>query len=102
MRPAPIPDTEVWPGARRLVVSPPDGDLTNLDIAPVEALADRSPSTGALNLSVRCVLEEGDLEQLQAGGEVWLTFWGHMVPFATTVVGPTAPRPEPDTKDGAP
>lgn len=93
MRPTPIPDHEIWDGAVRLVISPPDGDLTNPDIAPVEALVDQSPSTGAQNLSVRCELEDGDLEKLQAGGTVWLTFWGGMVPWAATVIDPVmAPR----------
>ena len=90
MRPTPIPDAEVWEGAERRVLGAPDGDLTNPDIAPVEALVDRSPTTGALNLSVRCVLEEGDLEKLQAGGTIWITFWGSMVPWAATVVEPQA------------
>lgn len=88
MRPTPIPDAEVWEGAVRRVISPPDGDLTNPDIAPVEAVIDRSPSTGAVNLSVRMELEDDDLEKLAAGGMVWVTFWGHIVPFAVTVVEP--------------
>jgi hypothetical protein len=71
---------ETWFGA--------DGDLTNPHIAPVEALIDQSPATGAVNLSVRCELEPGDLEKLAAGGTVWLTFWGVIVPFALTVVEP--------------
>lgn len=92
MRPTPIPDNEVWEGSVRKVVSPPGGDLTNSHIAPVEALIDRSPSTGILNLSVRCTLEEGELELLANGGVVWLTFWGAMVPWAATVVAaPEAP-----------
>ena len=86
MRPTPIPDAEVWAGATRRVISPPGGDLTHPDIAPVEALVDQSPSTGVLNLSVRCELEEGDLEKLAAGGTVRVTFWGAMVPWAATVV----------------
>lgn len=86
MRPTPIPDAEIWAGAVRQVIAPPGGDLTNPDIAPVEAIVDRSPSTGARTLSVRCVLEDGDLEKLQAGGTVWITFWGAMVPWAVTVV----------------
>lgn len=92
MRPTPIPDAEVWEGSTRIVVAPPGGDLTNPDIAPVEALADRSPSTGHQTLSVRCVLEDDDLELLQLGGTVWLTFWGRMVPWAATVL---APMPHP-------
>ena len=86
MRPTPIPDHDIWAGAVRRVISPPGGDLTDPDIAPVEALVDRSPSTGAVNLSVRCELEGDDLAKLQAGGTVWLTFWGGMVPWAATVV----------------
>jgi hypothetical protein len=89
MRATPIPDAEVWPGAVRRVFTPPDGDLTNPIIAPCEALIDRSPITGAVNISVRCVTEPGDLEKLEAGGVVWLTFWGAMVPFALTVAEPT-------------
>lgn len=88
MRPTPIPDNEVWDGAVRRVFAAPDGDLTNPDIAPVETLIDRSPTSGAVNLSVRCVLEDGELEKLQAGGTIWLTFWGVMVPWSATVVGP--------------
>lgn len=88
MRPTPIPDDEVWEGAERRVIAAPGGELTDPDIAAVEALVDRSPSTGAVNLSVRCVLEDDDLEKLQAGGTIWLTFWGAMVPWAATVVEP--------------
>jgi hypothetical protein len=31
------------------------------------------------------VLEDGDLDKLAAGGAVWVTFLGKMVPFAVTV-----------------
>lgn len=92
MRPTPIPDHEIWTGAERRVIGPPRGDLDS-GIDPVEALIDRSETTGALNLSVRLVLEEGDLEKLAAGGTVWLTFWGHMVPWAASVVAPVDPHP---------
>lgn len=44
--------------------------------------------TGVRVLSVRCELEPGDLEELQAGGTVWLSFFGAMVPWAATVVAP--------------
>lgn len=103
MRPTPIPDREIWQGAIRRVIMPPDGDLTNPRIAPIEALIDRSPLTGAVNLSVRYELEDGDLDKLGAGGTVWLTFWGVIVPFATTVVGPVeeppAAEPAPDLRE---
>lgn len=86
MRPTPIPDAEIWAGGERQVIAPPGGDLTDPNVRPVEALVDRSPDTGGLNLSVRCVLEDGDLEKLQAGGTIWITFWGAMVPWAATVM----------------
>lgn len=71
-----------------MVIAPPDGDLTNSDIAPVEAVIDRAESIGGIRLSVRCALEPGDLEKLAAGGHVWISFYGHMVPFCVDVTGP--------------
>lgn len=89
MRPAAIPDEAIWEGARRMVIAPPDGDLTRTDIAPVEVLVDRGPDTGTPRISARCVLEDGDLEKLQAGGTVWVSFYGNqLVPFCVDVVGP--------------
>jgi hypothetical protein len=87
VRPAPIPDSAVWPDAERIVVAPPDGDLTNSDIAPVEALVDRVEMSGTSGrrLSVRCVLEDGDLGKLEAGAAVWISFYGVMVPFSVDV-----------------
>ncbi|PRY35374.1 hypothetical protein [Umezawaea tangerina] len=85
MRPVPIPDEAVWEGARRLVVGPPDDDPTG-PIAAVEAVASVSASTGMPVLSVRCALEQGDLEQLAEGGCVWVSFYGGgMPPFAVDV-----------------
>lgn len=84
MRPVPIPDDVVWPGAQRVVMNPPDGDLTG-PIRAVEAVADISPSTGVPVLSVRCALEPGDLEKLAAGGHVWVSFYGGMPPFSVDV-----------------
>lgn len=89
MRPAAIPDEAIWEGARRMVIAPPDGDLTSTDIAPVEVLVDRGQDTGIPRISTRCVLEEGDLEKLQAGGTVWISFYGtQLMPFSVDVVGP--------------
>lgn len=83
MRPAPIPDdvAEAHPG-RRIVVTGPNGDLTG-PIPPVEAMVEEMCRGRAL--SVRCVLEDGDLDQLTAGAPIWLTFLGHMVPFDVRV-----------------
>jgi len=91
MRPTPIPDAEVWEGTVRRVISPPGGDLTNPDIAPVEALVDPAAAT----LSVRLVLEGDDLANLQAGAPIWLTFFGSMVPWAAIVAPATPPTEEP-------
>lgn len=103
MRPTPIPDAEVWEGAVRKVFAAPGGDLTHAQIAPVEALIDTSPATGGMTASVRCVLEGDDLDQLRAGGTVWLTFWGGMIPWAATVLPPAEPRRmearSPNTRD---
>jgi hypothetical protein len=98
MRPTPIPDHELWQGATRRVFAAPDGDLANPEIAPVEAVIDRSPGTGQTTVSVRCVLEGEDLTHLQNGGTVWLTFWGAMLPWAITVVPPVA-TPTTDTQE---
>jgi hypothetical protein len=83
VRPAPIPDdvAERTPGVR-FVIGPPGNDL-DCGIPPVEAMIERLPSGVAL--SARCVLEDGDLDKLAAGGAVWVTFLGKMVPFAVTV-----------------
>lgn len=85
MRPVPIPDEAVWSGAQRVVMGAPDGDLTNSTIAPVEVVVDRVESTGGLCYSARCVLEPGDLEKLQAGGHVWVSFYGGVMPFSVDV-----------------
>lgn len=95
MRPTPIPDAEVWEGATRKVFAAPDGDLLNPTIAPVEALVDQAPD-GTTNISVCLELEQHDLATLQAGGRVWLTFWGHIVPFALTTVTVDGERVEAD------
>lgn len=83
MRPAAIPDSEIWAGARRIVMAPPDGDLTNDEIRPLEMLAE--VRDGVPIYSARCVVEPGDLETLQAGGAVWLSFYGGVAPFCLTV-----------------
>lgn len=88
MRPAPIPEEAVWEGGRRLVFAAPDGDLTNPDIAPVEAIVDRSDTTGNVRISVRCQLEDGDLVKLAQGGYVWVSFYGGIPVFSVDVTGP--------------
>lgn len=83
MRPTIIPDelAREMPGERH-VISGPAGDLIG-PISPVEAMVQHLPSGKVY--SIRCMLEEGDLEALQAGGDIWLTFLGHVVPFDVQV-----------------
>jgi hypothetical protein len=87
VRPVPIPDDEVPENHVRRVIGPPDGDLTNVDIAPVEALIHREMvgEDDFLVYGVRCVLEEGDLDKLKTGGFIWVEFISHVVPFRLSV-----------------
>ena len=84
MRPVPIPDELVEPGSVRRVFSAPNGDLTDDQIRPAEALIRRGPDDAAV-ISCMLELEEGDLERLLAGGRVWVTMLGGLVPFDVTV-----------------
>jgi hypothetical protein len=84
MRPVPIPPEAVWKGGVRRVFSAPDGDLLNPDIAPVEAVVDQA-FDGTPRVSVRCMLEDGDLGKLAAGGHVWISFYGGLPPFSVDV-----------------
>jgi hypothetical protein len=86
MRVTTIPDNEIWAGASRIVMNPPNGDLTG-DIRACEMVAEIHQGRPAY--SARCVLEDGDLETLQAGGVVWLTFYGAVMPFSVTVAPAT-------------
>lgn len=106
MRPTPIPDREIWPGAHRVVFGPPPDD-TSGRIAPVETLVDEGPESGYTRVSVRCALEPGDLEELLLGGTVWVTFYGGgLQPFSVDVqpaivplqptAGDTPADPDPD------
>ncbi|GAB2964375.1 hypothetical protein [Saccharothrix stipae] len=90
MRPTSIPAEAVWKGARRIVLAAPDGDLLNPDIAPLEVVIDEVTVNGetAPRFNVRCALEPGDLEKLAAGGHVWVSFYGGMVPMCVDVTGP--------------
>jgi hypothetical protein len=102
VRPAPIPDNEIWPGSRRVVIGPPAGHDPTGDIRPVEVLAWRSDTTGGPVLSARCVPDAGDLDRLAAGGAVWVSFYGgQLLPFDIDVAerGKHGERPRPPTED---
>lgn len=94
MRTAPIPDDEMLPGSERIVIGPPAGHELTGDIRAVEVCARRVASLGGIPvLSARCVLEPGDLETLQAGGSVWVHFYGgQLLPFDVMVLSPGAPE----------
>lgn len=96
MRATPIPDKEIWAGAHRIVVSPPDGDLTNDKIRPVEMLVEEVPDfPGVPVFSALCTLEPGDLETLRNEGNIWITFYGGVIPFCATVAA-AAESADPD------
>jgi hypothetical protein len=87
VRPTPIQDDEVPENHIRRVIGPPNGDLTDVDIAPVEALIHREMvgKDDYLVYAVKCVLEEGDLDKLKTGGFIWVEFISHVVPFRLSV-----------------
>lgn len=93
MRPTPIPDAEVWPGAIRVVLAAPCGNLgghrSSVDQASVvEVLINRGQDTGAPCACVRLQLEPGDLKEPAAGGTVWLSAYGPMPVFCMDIKGP--------------
>jgi hypothetical protein len=101
VRPAPIPDSEIWPGSQRVVFGPPSGHDVTGDIRPVEVLRWFSDTADVPVLSARCVPDAGDLERLAAGGAVWVSFYGgQLLPFDVDVVAPgeTVP-PRPPTEE---
>lgn len=85
MRPAPIPDDQILPDSRRIVIGPPAGHELTGDIRAAEVCARVTEAHGPI-LSARCILEPGDLEALQAGGAVWVHFYGgQLLPFDVDV-----------------
>ncbi len=72
-------------------IAGPDGDLTG-DIRPVEALVClvRDEQRGQYpELNVLIQIEEADLPILEKhGNRFWITFSGHIVPFALSIYEP--------------
>jgi hypothetical protein len=84
MRPTPIPDAEVWEGAERRVIGPPDGDLTSTEIGAVEALVDMTEL--GTRFSMRCVPEDDEAERILRGAPIWVEFLGQQLhPFLVEV-----------------
>lgn len=85
MIPTTIPDALVKPGTVRKVIAAPNGDLTDDNIRPVEAIVSRDEATDLAAISVRLELEPGEIERLTAGQPVWLTMLGGLAPFYVEV-----------------
>lgn len=87
MRPTPIPDNEIMAGHTRQVIGPP-ANCDHLDgpIRPVEALVAVDTELNVRIFRFRIILEDGDLEQLEHGDPIWLTFWSHVVPWDIGIV----------------
>lgn len=63
-----------------------DSDMSTYD--PCEAVVHRSPTDGVTAVvRVPLQLEPGELDRLRNGGQVWLSMWGGLAPFAVEVVG---------------
>ena len=86
MQPTSIPDHLILDGAVRQTCTAPD-DPRYADVADCEALIDRGPNDLA-RVHVRLELEAGELEQLAAGGHVWVTFLGGILPFSVCTTSP--------------
>lgn len=86
MIPIPVPDHCVPAGCKRIVIAGPNGDLTDDQIRPVEAvvgIVDDEPL-----ICVLVELEAGELARLAAleRPAVWLTVRAdHLVPFSLHV-----------------
>lgn len=81
MRPVPIPDELMAtrpPHERRIVISAPDGDLTNDTISAVEAIYD--PNDGTRSVMIH--LDPDDQKAIADGAGIWLAFWGAMPVWA--------------------
>lgn len=78
--PIPIPDECVGPGVRRVVIVPPDGDMTNERIRAVEALAGKVDDE--YRICVLVTLDPGELERLadMPNPAVWLTMLTPQIP----------------------
>lgn len=103
MRPLPIPDDMVPPWGERQVIAPPDGDLLNEEIAPVEAIVSIDKDQQMVMYTMLIQIEPGDMDSLEAtGGKFLLTMGGAVVPFSlgTLTVLPAAEEGE-DEDDGS-
>lgn len=97
MKPTEIPDDEIWAGAKRVRV-----EGHGEEIPGVDAIVDQTRTgvlDGAARFNIRIGLEDGDLEKLAAGGVVWLSFYGNVLPFSMEAVGPPGMLTREDAAD---
>ena len=78
MRPTPIPADEL-PDLPKVVIGPPIGDDVTGDIRSVEAAIETRPGVVPI-FRFRIVLDDGDLERLQAGEPFWLSLFTRQIP----------------------
>lgn len=91
MRAIPIEPEWVVPGARRVVIAAPNGDLTDPDIPPLEVVLAIDVTDGTVSLSSIWVPDDEERAAIAAGGVVVLTVGGAEHPVvamtATTADG---------------
>lgn len=90
MKPAAVTDDMVWDGAvKRTFIGPEDLP----DCEPCEAIVERSqadPNVAVVRVPLE--LEPNEIIHLLAGGQVWLTMFGGICPFAVEVAPPSRSR----------
>lgn len=86
---AEIPLAEVWPGGELILI--PGADFGAPDCQAVLDHVDGGPQDGAGRVSFRVELGEIALEQLTAGGCIWVRMIGRVPPWQIEVIGPVDP-----------
>ena len=98
MNPTTIPDEEIWPGSRRFVAMPPDGDMTGEGgISPVEMLQGHIQE-GLPFQAVRFVATPEEAQRLAAGEPVWLVYFSPLpmpvaIEFKEDILGEESDTP---------
>ena len=97
MKPRPVTDEDVaafcetQPESVKRTFEGPE-DLPNVESC--EAVVHRSNDGVTAVVRVPMQLEDDDLAMLVAGGEVWVSMWGGLAPFAVEVVPPPVQQPK--------
>lgn len=76
---------EIPEGYERIIMNPPDGDMTNDHIRAAEMLVKYYPDINTRIFRARFVPEPKEIVDLQSGAPVWLSLWGAVVPFNVQV-----------------